>query len=398
MRGSPKNYAGLHSRSRPPPLTTWLNGYGDLQTTREAEFEREPARFDAQLAELLARPDAVRGVWLRLPYAECAPLLPVLARRGFQPHHWDPASGHLVLQAWLPAAPNPTPPHAHVDVGCGALVVNRRGQLLGICERFDGDRWGVPGGHLDPGEDLLACGAREAREETGVACAALGIVGIHETQMPWSRPQSAAPLTDAQRGSDEHALRWGTTHCGVYVLCFALGDGALSPDPKEVSVAAWLDPADWGKLPAHVRVLVAGAQASGQIAAAARAAALGCAVPVPGLIAAASLPLPSRHGGQHAHVFYHAQHPPAFAHAVAGAGLGAPARLLGTGSAAMPLPPPSALARAWTRAAALAPVLGALVLGAGLLGLSAATGYSLGRGMTLTSALQALRLPRASKQ
>ena len=428
MATSP-NYSSLHRarvRAMPPPppqllppplpLTVWRNPYGDLQTTRPEEFEREPSRFEAQLAALLARADAVRGVWLRLPFADCAALLPALARAGFLPHHAERGGAHLVLQAWLPrAAPNPTPPHAHVDVGCGALVVNARGQLLGIRERYDEEqRWGVPGGHLDPGEDWLACAAREAREETGVACVALGIVGVHETQMPWSRPPGA-PLGDAQVGSDEHALRWGTTHAGVYVLCYALGEGALSPDPSEVAQAAWMDAKDWRGLPAHVRALVASAEATGHLAAAARAAAQGApgAVPAHGLLTASALPLPSRHGGSHGHVFYHAAPPDVFARAAAAAGLGAPQRLLheasggqaaaaaaaagsgsgsgsgssgGTGAALKLQPHPQgraagASARAGLR---LAPALGLLALGAGLLGL----GYAAGKGQ-----LQLPRLP-----
>jgi ADP-ribose pyrophosphatase YjhB (NUDIX family) len=346
-------------------------------------------------------------VWLRLPFTDCAALLPALARRGFLPHHAERGGAHLVLQAWLPrAAPNPTPPHAHVDVGCGALVVNARGQLLGIRERYDEEqRWGVPGGHLDPGEDWLTCAAREAREETGVACVALGIVGVHETHMPWSRPPpaaGAAPPSDAQVGGDEHALRWGTTHQGVYVLCYALGEGALNPDPSEVAQAAWMDAKDWRGLPAHVRALVASAEATGHLAAAARAAAQGApgAVPAQGLLTASALPLPSRHGGAHGHVFYHAAPPDVFAQAAAGAGLGAPQRLLreasgagggasgseaaaaaGSSSSLKLLGPPQhravpaagASARAGLR---LAPALGLAALGAGLLGL----GYAAGKG------------------
>jgi hypothetical protein len=383
MPSSPDSYALLHTRRRRyPVLSVWRNSYGDLQTTRPEEFSLDPPSFDAQLSELLARSDATRGVWLRLPWSSAA-LFPTLHKHGFVPHHYEPATGFVVLQCWVPQAPNPTPPHAHVDVGCGALVVNRHGQLLGIRERFSEDaRWGVPGGHLDPGEHLLACGSREAFEETGVSCVALGIVGIHETQLPWSRPpleqqqqQPPLPLSDAHLGSDEHSLRWGSTHTGVYVLCYALGEGALSPDPGEVTQAAWLGAGQWGSLPPHVQAIVRSAQASGQLAAAAQAATLGCPVPVPGLIAASALPLPSRHGGTHPHVFYHATPPQAFASAAQGAGLGAPQRILCSGTPGAPVPTGTPLARAWGRAtASLLPVLGALVVGAGLLGLGLAAG------------------------
>ncbi len=48
----------------------------------------------------------------------------------------------------------------------GGVVVDARGEWLMI--RRNG-RWDLPKGHLEPGETLAACAAREIREETGVA-------------------------------------------------------------------------------------------------------------------------------------------------------------------------------------------------------------------------------------
>lgn len=52
------------------------------------------------------------------------------------------------------------------------ILVDPRGWLL-LQERdsdpvIDPDRWGLPGGHLDEGEDPEACAYRELEEETGV--------------------------------------------------------------------------------------------------------------------------------------------------------------------------------------------------------------------------------------
>lgn len=367
------------SESTTAPLSVWLNAYGDLQTTEPSEFGTSPSAFSAQLDALLARPDAQRGVWVRLPWAR-AELLPALALRGFAPHHWAHGDAHLVLHAWRRGGPNPTPTFAHVDVGCGALVVNAEGHLLGICEKFDvSGRWNPPGGHLDEGEDLLACAVREAREETGVDAVALGVSALHEQQMPWARPDGAPPPDAATRGAQEHASRWGSTHHGFYVLCAARSD-ALAPDASEVSRAEWLPPARWASsFTAHVMVVVAAAQASGQIAAAVAAAhalrleaAGGPAAPAafgaPALLGAAALALPSKYGAPHAHVFYHAQPATLFAAAAGGvaAARGAPGvRAVGRGDV------PVAAARA---TAAGAPQL--LVAATLLVGVGAALGFA----------------------
>jgi 8-oxo-dGTP pyrophosphatase MutT (NUDIX family) len=57
------------------------------------------------------------------------------------------------------------------DFGC-LLLVDARGHLL-LQERdehapIDPDRWGLPGGHLEPGEDRETGAYRELEEETGV--------------------------------------------------------------------------------------------------------------------------------------------------------------------------------------------------------------------------------------
>jgi 8-oxo-dGTP pyrophosphatase MutT (NUDIX family) len=332
-----------------PPLTHIKNAYGDLQTTRPSEFSLDPLQFGRQLAVLRTHGD--RGIWVSLPYSTHSSLLSTLAQHGFKPHHWSPSTQELILQCWLrEGVENPTPPYAHVDVGCAAIVVNSRGAVLGIREKFDtSGRWNVPGGHLDPGEDLLTCAAREASEEAGVSCVALGVCSWHETHMPWSRPpqHSARGLSDQEKGSDEHALRWGTSHHGVYVLCYATSD-TLALDPEEVTDAAWLGREVWIKYPTHVAAIIASAEASGQLAAAAALAAFQggqsspstttTTLPPPYLISASRLVFPSKHGAPHTHMFYSALPPATFEKAVSGAGLGLPTHIHPAFGKAKPLP------------------------------------------------------------
>ncbi|MBP2018183.1 8-oxo-dGTP pyrophosphatase MutT (NUDIX family) [Symbiobacterium terraclitae] len=48
------------------------------------------------------------------------------------------------------------------------IVTNRAGELL-LCHSRTGRAWVLPGGTLEPGEDLYAAAVREALEEAGVA-------------------------------------------------------------------------------------------------------------------------------------------------------------------------------------------------------------------------------------
>jgi 8-oxo-dGTP pyrophosphatase MutT (NUDIX family) len=290
------------------PLTVVKNAYGDLQTTRPGEFSSVASIFDAQLLQLLGRPDADRGVWLRLPWS-LNTLVPVAAAHGFTPHHFSRASDSLILQWWCPnAGDNPTPRYAHVDHGCGAVVVNKRGEILAVKERFGSGGWNLPGGHLDEGEDMLTCAAREAREETGVRVEALGAIGLHETQydaMPaFDAPRE--PGDDARVAAAEHAARWGATHHGMWVLCCA-SDEALQPDPSEIAEARWLRRDEWrGAFSAPVNLLVETAYASGQVAAAAEAANGTLSSPIPYLIVAHGTLLNGKRGPRD-HTFYCAQ-------------------------------------------------------------------------------------------
>lgn len=69
-----------------------------------------------------------------------------------------------------------TPPvHKVPCVGVGCIVV-RDGRLLLV--RNHQGFWSTPGGHLDFGESLEACAARETLEETGVSVTAVEFVAV----------------------------------------------------------------------------------------------------------------------------------------------------------------------------------------------------------------------------
>jgi 8-oxo-dGTP diphosphatase len=65
----------------------------------------------------------------------------------------------------------------HVGVQCFVLSDSRI--LLGLrSSGFGKGTWGLPGGHLEQGESILAAAARELREETGLVAHKMRIAAI----------------------------------------------------------------------------------------------------------------------------------------------------------------------------------------------------------------------------
>lgn len=60
-------------------------------------------------------------------------------------------------------------PGPFVRVGVQAVIRDGDHVLLGLrAGGFGRGTWGLPGGHIEPGETILAAAAREVREETGI--------------------------------------------------------------------------------------------------------------------------------------------------------------------------------------------------------------------------------------
>lgn len=54
------------------------------------------------------------------------------------------------------------------ELSCGTIVFDERGCVLLVRTAGGTGRWGVPKGHMEPGETLEECAVRETLEETGV--------------------------------------------------------------------------------------------------------------------------------------------------------------------------------------------------------------------------------------
>jgi ADP-ribose pyrophosphatase YjhB (NUDIX family) len=62
-----------------------------------------------------------------------------------------------------------------------AAVIDAAGRIL-LIRRADNGKWAMPGGALEVGETPAEGAAREAGEETGVRCAPVALVGVHDSR------------------------------------------------------------------------------------------------------------------------------------------------------------------------------------------------------------------------
>ena len=63
-----------------------------------------------------------------------------------------------------------------------AAIIDADGRIL-LIQRADNQKWAMPGGALEVGETPAEGIEREALEETGVRCQAIGLVGIHDSRL-----------------------------------------------------------------------------------------------------------------------------------------------------------------------------------------------------------------------
>jgi 8-oxo-dGTP diphosphatase len=74
---------------------------------------------------------------------------------------------------------------SQVRVGVGVFVWKNGKFLMGKRHGSHGhDTWSIPGGHLEFGETMEACAAREVLEETGMHIANVRLLAVTQDQFP----------------------------------------------------------------------------------------------------------------------------------------------------------------------------------------------------------------------
>lgn len=120
-----------------------------------------------------------QGIWLELPL-QLSELVPIAVKEGFRYHHAE--INYVMLTYWLPEGPCMLPGNASHQVGVGGLVINDKGEVLVVQERYCSPAcvglWKLPTGFIAESEEIFEGVVREVKEETGIDTEFIEIIGF----------------------------------------------------------------------------------------------------------------------------------------------------------------------------------------------------------------------------
>src|SRR3954470_5917209 len=151
------------------------------------------------------------------------------SRRVANRRQWQGEMGRRIYYLDDPDSPEATSLVPSVNVG----VLNDEGELL-LIRRTDNENWAMPGGAMDIGETIAEAGMRETREETGIDCEIVRLVGIY------TNPRHVMHYTSNDEVRQECSLVFAARPVG--------GERKTSSESREVR---WVSPSESDEYPMH---------------------------------------------------------------------------------------------------------------------------------------------------
>ena len=200
------------------PLEGTTNMYGGITIT-SAQLPPKSKNFKEILVNSISRwkNANLRLVWIEIPL-DLASFVPIAADLGFSYHH---AQKNTIMMTLPLSKDTHIPNYATHNLGAGAVVINESNELLVVNERFRRDQtkpyFKLPGGAVDPAENIGEAAEREVMEETGIYTQFVGIVCLRH----------------------RHQFRFGTSD--LYIVCRLkpLSKEIIS-DPGEIEDCKWM--------------------------------------------------------------------------------------------------------------------------------------------------------------
>lgn len=186
--------------------------------SKDQDF-KDDAEFDQCLTNAIPKwqEKGVRGLWVKIDVKHSS-LVPVCAKHGFDFNHAQP--GYVMMTKWLSNEQNRLPEYANQYLGVAGIVINDKGKMLVIQERFNvvAPHWKLPGGLADKGEDIAQTAKREVYEETGIEAEFVSVICFRH----------------------QHNFRFGCSDFYFVCLMKPVG-GEIRPCPHEIAACKWID-------------------------------------------------------------------------------------------------------------------------------------------------------------